>query len=114
MQKVRREASTPAFPLPLYFRLVVDTLEDGFVENGWTGKSVQFGDTARIAVFLADPRCVMTTLAQGDLPKDNDILRTLARHNRVDVAGGLYPCAGVYAIVEAAGNIRAGDQVSLV
>jgi uncharacterized protein YcbX len=94
--------------------VVVDTSEDGFVENGWPGKSVQLGDTARVVVFLSDPRCVMTTLAQGDLPKDNDILRTLARHNRVDVAGGLYPCAGVYAVVEAAGNIRTGDAVSLV
>ena len=93
--------------------VVVDTPKDGFVENEWTGHSVQIGDAARIAVFLSDPRCVMTTLAQGDLPKDNDILRTLAKHNRVDVAGALYPCAGVYAVVEAAGNIRAGDAVSL-
>jgi uncharacterized protein len=67
----------------------------------------------RLTVFLPDPRCVMTTLAQGDLPKDTEVLRTLARNNRVEVAGGLYPCAGVYAVVEAAGNLRAGDQVSL-
>jgi uncharacterized protein YcbX len=93
--------------------VVVDTSEDGFVENGWTGRSLQIGDTVRLAVSLSDPRCVMTTLAQEDLPKDTEIVRTLARHNRVDVAGGLYPCAGVYAIVEAAGNIKAGDQVSL-
>jgi hypothetical protein len=55
----------------------------------------------------------MTTRAQGDLPEDTEILRTLVRHNRLDVAGGLYPCAGVYAVVEAAGSIRAGDRVSL-
>ncbi|MDQ1456868.1 MAG: uncharacterized protein QOH28_2488 [Actinomycetota bacterium] len=94
--------------------VVVDTSEEGFVENGWPGRSLQIGDRVRLTVFLPDPRCVMTTLAQDDLPKDNDILRTLARHNRIEVAGGLYPCAGVYAVVEAAGNIRAGDQVSLV
>jgi uncharacterized protein YcbX len=94
--------------------VVVDTPEDGFVENGWTGRSLHIGDSARLTVFLADPRCVMTTLAQDDLPKDTEVLRTLVRHNRLDVAGGLYPCAGVYAIVEAAGTIRAGDQVSLV
>ena len=94
--------------------VVVDTSEEGFVENGWTGRSLQIGDSVRLTVFLPDPRCVMTTLAQDDLPKDNDILRTLARHNRIEVAGGLYPCAGVYAVVEAAGNVRAGDQVSLV
>jgi uncharacterized protein len=93
--------------------VVVDTAEDGFVENGWTGRSLQLGDTVRLMVFLPDPRCVMTTRAQDDLPKDNEILRTLVRHNRLDVAGGLYPCAGVYAVVEAAGSIRAGDPVSV-
>lgn len=93
--------------------VVVDTAKDGFVENEWTGHSLQIGETVRIAVSLSDPRCVMTTLAQGDLPKDNEILRTLVRHNRLDVAGGLYLCAGVYAVVEAAGIIRAGDQASL-
>jgi MOSC domain-containing protein len=55
----------------------------------------------------------MTTLAQGDLPKDTEILRTLARHNRIDVAGGLYPCAGVYAIVESPGTMRHHDAAVL-
>jgi hypothetical protein len=94
--------------------VVVDTPEGGFVENGWTGRSLLIGDTVRLTVFLSDPRCVMTTLAQDDLPKETEILRTLVRHNRVDVAGSAFPCAGVYAVVEAAGTIRAGDHVSLV
>jgi uncharacterized protein YcbX len=94
--------------------VVVETPEDGFVENDWVGRSLQIGDTARLAVFLPDPRCVMTTVAQADLPRDTEILRTLVRHNRLDVAGGLYPCAGVYTVVEAPGTIRAGDPVSLV
>jgi energy-coupling factor transporter ATP-binding protein EcfA2 len=55
-----------------------------------------------------------TTLAQDDLPKDTEVLRTLARQNRLDVAGGLYPCAGVYATVESKGTVRPGDSVSLV
>jgi hypothetical protein len=93
--------------------VVIDTPDEGFVENGWTGSSLQIGDSVRLVVFLPDPRCVMTTLAQDGLPEDTEILRTLVRHNRVDVAGGLYPCAGVYAIVEAAGTIRAGDRVSV-
>jgi uncharacterized protein YcbX len=93
--------------------VVVDTPAVGFVENGWTGRSLQIGDTVRLTIFLPDPRCVMTTLAQDDLPRDTEILRTLVRHNRVDVAGGLYPCAGVYAVVEATGSIRAGDPVSI-
>jgi len=55
----------------------------------------------------------MTTLAQDELPKDTEVLRTLARQNRLDVAGGLYPCAGVYATVESTGTVRPGDSVSL-
>ena len=56
----------------------------------------------------------MTALAQDDLPRDNEILRTLVAHNRLDVAGGMYPCAGVYAVVETPGTTRAGDSVSLL
>jgi hypothetical protein len=54
----------------------------------------------------------MPTLMQEDLPKDNEILRTLVRHNRL-VAGALSPCAGIYATVTAAGTIRPGDPVTL-
>jgi uncharacterized protein YcbX len=86
---------------------------NGFLENDWVGRGLQIGDDVRLSVSLPDPRCVMTTMAQGDLPKDTDVLRTLARHNRIDVAGGLYPCAGVYATVAAPGTIRAGDQAVL-
>jgi MOSC domain-containing protein YiiM len=48
----------------------------------------------------------MTTLAQGDLPADTDILRTLVRQN-----GGK---AGVYAEVVEGGRIRRGDTVQLL
>jgi hypothetical protein len=37
----------------------------------------------------------------------------LVRHNRIDLAGALYPCAGVYAGAEATGTIRKDDRVSL-
>ena len=93
--------------------VIVGTHEAGFLENGWTGHQLQIGDRVRLGVALPDPRCVMTTLAQDELPKDTEVLRTLARQYRLDVAGGLYPCAGVYAIVESAGMIREGDGVSL-
>jgi MOSC domain-containing protein len=93
--------------------VVVDTRDDGFVENGWLGRTLELGDTVRLTVFIPDPRCVMTTLAQDDLPRDNEILRTLAQHNRLDVAGSLWPCAGVYAVVEAAGTTQQGDRVAL-
>jgi hypothetical protein len=48
----------------------------------------------------------MTTLAQGDLPKDPGILKTAAKHNEVRV--------GVYASVVQPGTIRLNDSVSIM
>ena len=94
--------------------LILGTKDPGFVENGWIGRELAIGETARISVALPDPRCVMTTLAQGDLPNDTDVLRTLARHNKVQVgAAGQFPCAGVYAVVVRPGTIRRGDAVTV-
>ena len=95
--------------------VIVDTSARGFVENAWLGRSLGIGDDVRLTVVMPDPRCVMTNLAQEDLPRDSQILKTLAEHNRIDVAGsGLYPCAGVYAVAESTGTIRKGDRVGLV
>jgi uncharacterized protein YcbX len=86
----------------------------GFVENEWLGRTLAIGDDVQLGVALPDPRCVMPSLAQEDLPKDSQILKALARHNRIEVAGALYPCAGVYAVAEATGTIRKDDRVSLI
>lgn len=94
--------------------VIVDTSEPGFPENDWVGREVVLGDTVRLRVASPDTRCVMTTLAQDDLPSDREVLRALVQHNRVQVgSGGLYPCAGVYAVIEADGALRSGDPVSV-
>jgi uncharacterized protein YcbX len=94
--------------------VIVDSQAHGFVENDWVGRSVALGEDVQIGVALPDPRCCMPSLEQPDLPRDPRILKALARHNRIDVAGALYPCAGVYAVAEATGTIHKGDRVSLV
>src|SRR5205823_2082543 len=94
--------------------MIVDTPGRGFVENEWLGRTLAIGDDVQLGVALPDPRCVMPSLAQKDLPRDPRILKTLAQHNRIDVAGALYPCAGVYAVAEAKGTIHRDDRVSLV
>ena len=94
--------------------VIIDSEEAGFVENDWVSRQLAIGDAVRLSVALPDPRCVMTTLAQEELPKDSDVLRTLTRYNRVQVAGaGRFPCAGVYAVVVAPGTLRTGDSVAL-
>jgi uncharacterized protein len=101
---------------PRRFRMnvIVDTSAPGFVENEWLGRTLAIGDDVQLAVALPDPRCVMPSLAQEDLPRDPQILKALARHNRLDVGGSLYPCAGVYAVAQATGAVRTDDAVNLV
>jgi MOSC domain-containing protein len=94
--------------------VVVDTPEHGFAENSWLGRALEIGDQVQLNVVMPDPRCVMTTVEQQDLPRDPEVLKALAQHNRLDVGGGaLYPCAGVYAVTGATGTIRKGDSVRL-
>jgi uncharacterized protein YcbX len=84
------------------------------VEQPRPRRQLAIGDDVRLGVALPDPRCVMPSLAQEELPRDPRILKALAQHNRIDVAGSLYPCAGVYAVAEATGTVRKGDQISLI
>lgn len=94
--------------------VIVDTDDAGFVENDWVGRELAIGDTVRLNVALPDPRCVMTTLAQEELPRDTEVLRALVRHNKVQVGdAGQFPCAGAYAVVETSGTVRTDDRVSL-
>ena len=79
--------------------------EEGFVENNWIGHNVSIGDDVRLRVSRPCPRCVMITLAQGDLPKDSGILRTAAQSNQANV--------GVYADVVKGGTVRRGDHVAV-
>jgi uncharacterized protein YcbX len=79
--------------------------EKSFAENGWVGHTLAIGDAVRLSITSPCGRCVMTTLAQGDLSRDPGILRTAAQHNQVNV--------GVYAAVARGGTIRRGDSVRI-
>jgi uncharacterized protein YcbX len=76
----------------------------GFVENSWIGRTLWLGDV-ELRVDRPCERCVMTTLAQGDLPKDPGVLRTVVQRNGSNL--------GVYASVVQAGRVRNGDPVRL-
>ena len=93
--------------------ILIDCEGDDFAEQAWVGKKLQIRDV-QLSVLAPTPRCAMVTLAQQDLPGDPDVLRTLAKHNRLDVLGsGLFTCLGVYATVARGGRIATGDAVEL-
>lgn len=75
----------------------------GFPEDAWIGKELLLGDHVRVRVTGPCTRCVMTTLAQGDLSQDGGILRTAAKYHKVNV--------GVYAAVLRGGVVRREDAV---
>src|SRR3954454_79746 len=96
---------------PRRFRpnIVVETPDVGFVETTWQGRTLKVGDVP-LTVSITVPRCGMTTLAQGDLSADRDVLRTISKQNAVDILGSgtPYPCVGVYATAVAPGEIAVG------
>ena len=85
--------------------LVVEPVhaQHDFVEHRWIGQTLAIGEQVRLQITGACPRGVMTTLPQGDLPTDLGILRTAARHTRVNV--------GVSASVLQGGTMRPGDPL---
>jgi len=85
--------------------IATDDTSTADVEASWKGKTLRVG-TVEIAVGVPTIRCVMTTLPQGNLPKDPRILRTLAQKNGHHV--------GSYAMVQKVGEIRVGDVVELL
>jgi len=85
--------------------IVIANDESGFVENDWIDHTLAIGEKVRLRISGPCPRCVMTTLAQGDLPKDPGILRAAAENNEANV--------GVYADVVSTGRIRRGDSVTV-
>jgi uncharacterized protein YcbX len=88
--------------------IVVDSVREvnnTFPEQAWIGRTLAIGEEVRLHITGPCSRCVMTTLAQGDLPKDSGILRTAVQHTQGHV--------GVYAGVVQSGTIRRGDRVRL-
>ncbi|WP_181780553.1 MOSC domain-containing protein [Pseudonocardia pini] len=111
---LRAAAPDATFALRRYRpNLLLDTGEEPeFLEDEWVGRTLAAGD-ARITVTMPTMRCVMTTLAQGDLPQDRDTLRTIARVNRRTIPGmGTWACAGAYADVAESGTVRVGDTLA--
>lgn len=75
------------------------------VERDWMGRTIQIGGFA-IRGELPTVRCAMAAHAQGHLPRDPSVLRTIVREAD--------QCLGLYASIVAAGCASIGDAVSTV
>ena len=80
--------------------------ESGHPEAAWVGRRLRIGE-AELSVVSACPRCVMVTREIDDAaPQDRAILRHVVRELDHNV--------GVYATIEAPGEVRTGDAVTLL
>ncbi len=83
----------------------METDEVGFVENGWVSRDVMLGSLRCRAV---DPtkRCVMVTRAQGEIPQDRELIRTIYEHNDGN--------AGVALQMQESGVLHRGSTVEVL
>jgi uncharacterized protein YcbX len=86
---------------------LIETSEgvEGLVESNWGGRRLRVGGLT-LKCEMPTPRCSMTIQAQAELPKDPRVLRTIVREAGQNL--------GLYASVESAGRVSAGDGVELL
>ncbi len=84
---------------------VVELGDEPFAENAWVGKQVTLGGVT-LAVHERDRRCNMITLDPETGASTPAVLKRAGELNDV--------CAGVYCSVLAPGEVRTGDNVTLV
>jgi uncharacterized protein len=85
---------------------VYDTDSSLSMEKNWEDLTLEIGDSVKLKVSKPTVRCIMTTLAQANIPKDNRILKTIDNEND----GFL----GVYTQTLDPGAIKTGDLVWMV
>jgi uncharacterized protein YcbX len=77
------------------------------------GKTLRIGGVDA-PVLIPTMRCIMTTLAQGSLPRDNEVLKRIKAENRIEIPNmGTWSCVGAYATVETPARIAVGDAFSV-
>jgi len=82
--------------------------EPGFVENDWIGHPLKIGTELYLQLIDPCPRCVVTTLVQGDLPRDPGILRTLGQHTAIPAVSSAAGSASTVASSSTAGSCTIG------
>jgi len=78
---------------------------EGFVEESWVGLELAVG-AVRLKVEKPNVRCVVTTLRQGSLKEDPEILNSIEKYNGKRL--------GVMCSVAGPGMVRVGDEAARV
>lgn len=76
----------------------------GLEEAKWVGQSIGIGE-ATVDAVTECPRCIMTTRAQGELPRDASIMRAMVAHTSQNLS--------VYCNISKPGRIAEGDELTL-
>jgi uncharacterized protein YcbX len=84
--------------------IATDASTEGLAEAEWHGRTLRLGELV-VECELPTARCGMTMQAQGDLPKDPTVLRTIVREAGQQL--------GIYASVSYPGHVSVGDVVEL-
>jgi uncharacterized protein YcbX len=78
---------------------------EGLIEFDWNGRTLRLGHV-ELRCEIPCERCAMTNHAQADLPKDDSVLRSIAKEAGTNL--------GTYANVTKPGTVRIGDAVELI
>jgi uncharacterized protein YcbX len=83
---------------------LVDIDEIAFVDNDWVNKEIALG-SLRCQVIDDTRRCIMVALAQGDLPRDMQVIRTVLKENEGR--------AGIALKAKGSGIVHSGADVEI-
>lgn len=86
--------------------IVLDTEDDGFLEDAWSGAELAVGPEVVLRLGPGMPRCVMVDQAQAGVPAGRPMLQALGRVHDV--------LLGLQAHVVRTGTISLGDQTRLL
>ena len=78
---------------------------EGLIEFDWNGQTLRVGEV-ELRCEIACERCAMANYAQAELPKDESVLRSIAKEANMNL--------GTYANVTRPGEVKVGDLVDLI
>lgn len=86
----------------------------GYLEDDWAGSTVRLGPEVTLCRVARTARCIMTSVEQPGVPRDNRILQAIARENRMSIETmGELPCAGLFGEVESSGTVVEGHMLTI-